>query len=834
MILVGFGGGAAVGALVAADRTDRAYLGYVRSASVEGLTVNPSLATVAMDREMRRLPGVHDVHVDWLFAATVSVVGPAPLKNVLSSDDQLQVRGSTDGRYEAVDRPVVTEGRFASGRGEVFVSEDYRAALDQVEHRHLHAGDRIDLAFWWGPIADVGLPLDQVVTPIGVEHVRIAGYGHLADEVLPDELYARRRLIVSQDIAKRYACLGELSPEMTLDEALASVYPDDCSTQYPYYSLDVDPGSTSRVKVHAAFEAAVQKLSPMIPKAVAEEGVGYYYVAQDRSDVDRNVANITRPTVAAFVVFGGVAALAVLTVAALVIARMLRLDLAAQATLRALGATRAQRMQFAAGPIAVATAAGLALAIPVAAAMSTVGPVGAVRSVAVAPHRTLALPAAVVVPSLLGMGVVLVLIVVLLGFAAVRRTVAPEQQPLRRNRVVASLRRTARPSAALGVGAAMGARRSDGSLAVLAGCAVAVAAVVAAVVFGANLTGMIHDPDQYGWPWDVAVITGAGYGDTMPDAVAKTLRHDPAVQDYGIFGFDSSITFEGRSVPTVLALPGAGPAPFPVVAGRLATHPGEVVLGGATARRLHLSIGDDVTVGSPVGDLPTEVVGIVAMPYLGSFLADRTGLGEGAFMPIAFDPEPGSPDQFPGTLTAIRLRPGTDAAKFLARIQPKLQGWDANGAPPTATHAAAVRPPAIINAGTIRVAPLALGGILGVGLAIGMALSIGVSVRDRRRELAIVRALGFRRSDVRATVVWQAMAIVAVGLVVGMPLGVIAGRGAWRVFAHQLGVVPSADVSFVALIAVALGSVVLGLLAAAGPIRTAVRIVPSDVLRDTP
>src|SRR3954447_4923600 len=77
VVLVGIGGGAAVGALVVADRTDRVYPGYVRSAAVQGLTVNPSLATAAMDREMHHLPGVHAVHTDWLLAATVSVVGPA-------------------------------------------------------------------------------------------------------------------------------------------------------------------------------------------------------------------------------------------------------------------------------------------------------------------------------------------------------------------------------------------------------------------------------------------------------------------------------------------------------------------------------------------------------------------------------------------------------------------------------------------------------------------------------------------------------------------------------------------------------------------------------------
>ena len=101
-----------------------------------------------------------------------------------------------------------------------------------------------------------------------------------------------------------------------------------------------------------------------------------------------------------------------------------------------------------------------------------------------------------------------------------------------------------------------------------------------------------------------------------------------------------------------------------------------------------------------------------------------------------------------------------------------------------------VRPPEIVDAGDLRSVPFAIAGILGAAVVVGLATSIAVSVRDRRRDLAILRVMGFRRRQLAATVRWQALGIIAVGVVVGIPLGTIAGRYAWRRFAEGLGLAP--------------------------------------------
>ena len=347
-------------------------------------------------------------------------------------------------------------------------------------------------------------------------------------------------------------------------------------------------------------------------------------------------------------------------------------------------------------------------------------------------------------------------------------------------------------------------------------------------MFVTNLSALVGDPDRYGWPWDVAVLTNGGYGDTDPVAVGKTLDRDPAVEDYALFTFDPATRIAGRPTATIYGFPGAERTKLPLVRGRQARGPGEAIIGASTMDELGLELGDRVAArGFVPGAESVEVVGVGVLPTLGSFLADRTGPGTGAFVLTGIDPA--EPEyEYPAALTAIRLRGERDTEAFVAGIGRRLRDWNVFGQAPQ-VRTSPVRPPEIINAASMQAAPLLLGGLLAIGLAFGLACSIGVSVRDRRRELAILRSLGFSGNDLRATVVWQSVATVAVGLTVGIPLGVIAGRYAWSSFATQLGVVPRGEVSIASLGVVIGGSLVVALLAAWAPARSAARITPNTV-----
>ena len=75
-----------------------------------------------------------------------------------------------------------------------------------------------------------------------------------------------------------------------------------------------------------------------------------------------------------------------------------------------------------------------------------------------------------------------------------------------------------------------------------------------------------------------------------------------------------------------------------------------------------------------------------------------------------------------------------------------------------------------------------------VGLA-AVLHALAVTARRRRPELGTLRALGFRRGQLRSLFLWQALTIAVTGTVLGLALGVAAGRTVWRTVADGLGVV---------------------------------------------
>jgi len=95
-----------------------------------------------------------------------------------------------------------------------------------------------------------------------------------------------------------------------------------------------------------------------------------------------------------------------------------------------------------------------------------------------------------------------------------------------------------------------------------------------------------------------------------------------------------------------------------------------------------------------------------------------------------------------------------------------------------------------VNYDDMGAAPAALAGGLLLAALLSLAFALFASVRRQRRELAYLKALGFTRHQVLATLTWQATVTVVMGAVIGVPAGVVAGRTLWVVFAHQLHVEP--------------------------------------------
>ena len=141
------------------------------------------------------------------------------------------------------------------------------------------------------------------------------------------------------------------------------------------------------------------------------------------------------------------------------------------------------------------------------------------------------------------------------------------------------------------------------------------------------------------------------------------------------------------------------------------------------------------------------------------------------------------------------------------------------------------RPADLVNFGRVETMPVVTGGLIAC-LAVAMLGHLLISsVRHRRRDLAVLKALGFLRRQVSLTVVWQASTLVALALAVGVPVGIAAGRWLWLAVATQLGVLPEPVLPAVLLALVAAATVLVANLVAAGPAWMAARTHPATVLR---
>jgi ABC-type lipoprotein release transport system permease subunit len=140
-------------------------------------------------------------------------------------------------------------------------------------------------------------------------------------------------------------------------------------------------------------------------------------------------------------------------------------------------------------------------------------------------------------------------------------------------------------------------------------------------------------------------------------------------------------------------------------------------------------------------------------------------------------------------------------------------------------------PKTVADFGGVSELPLVVSALLVAIAAAVLAHALVMATRQRRRHLAILKTLGFDRRQVLATIAWQATTLAALGLVVGLPLGVSLGRWAWTLFAEQIGVVPEPVTPLPLILLVVPASVLLANLVALLPARNAARTPAGLVLR---
>ena len=200
-----------------------------------------------------------------------------------------------------------------------------------------------------------------------------------------------------------------------------------------------------------------------------------------------------------------------------------------------------------------------------------------------------------------------------------------------------------------------------------------------------------------------------------------------------------------------------------------------MVLGAMTLAQLHKNVGDIVTVtdGGP-RPFSVRIVGTATLPSMGVAATLHTEMGTGAVLP--YQDIPGAAGNEPNNIL-VTLRPGANLAaqqKVLQTIVPANVGG---------VVLPVQRPAEIADYQSMGTAPVILAGALALGALSSLLLTLMSSVRRRRRDLALLKTLGFTRRQLSATVAWQSTAAITVGAIVGVPLGIALGRALWDLFA---------------------------------------------------
>jgi ABC-type antimicrobial peptide transport system permease subunit len=182
------------------------------------------------------------------------------------------------------------------------------------------------------------------------------------------------------------------------------------------------------------------------------------------------------------------------------------------------------------------------------------------------------------------------------------------------------------------------------------------------------------------------------------------------------------------------------------------------------------------------------------------------------------------------TFIGADLAEGASAEAVLDSIRDDFPTWALFG-DAAYDYADPVRPPEIIDAESMRTVPVVVGGLLAVAAAAGLLFAAVVSVQSRRRELGTLRALGFTGRQLRTSVRVQTLATMASALVLGIPVGIVVGRIAWRSFASELGVVTEPTMPWPWLGLRVVGGLAVALAAAAVPARRAARTAAATILR---
>jgi predicted lysophospholipase L1 biosynthesis ABC-type transport system permease subunit len=287
-----------------------------------------------------------------------------------------------------------------------------------------------------------------------------------------------------------------------------------------------------------------------------------------------------------------------------------------------------------------------------------------------------------------------------------------------------------------------------------------------ALTFGSNLTRLVDKPAEYGDNFDLAIGSGAtSIGAKIQDDLAASADVD-ALTLYGT----TTVAVGARSLDIVGMDRIRGDLAPETLAGRLPQSNDEIALGSLAARHLGVHSGDRLAVNGASGSRTLRVTGLALVPPVGG--ADSLGksglVTKGGYLGI--DPS--------ATMNTAAVKIARDAAPGAAKRIATLTGSSAGHADP---------PPVILNLRRVRSIPVLVASAVGVLAMLSLGHLMITAVRRRRRDLAILRALGATPRWLTGVVHWQATILTATVLAVALPTGSALGRLLYRAFVQHVG-----------------------------------------------
>lgn len=828
-VVTGIGGGAAITALAGAQRTDTAMARFVSYArpdtggflygSLSSPPVTPgyprnSLALAPAERRVVQLPQVAAYfRAPYLFFSQ-SRAGV--------DRSNLNVFGDADlDLHRTVDRPMVLTGRLPDPNSPFEVSVNELAAAGQ----HLQVGSTLTLyAYSYEQVAD-GLLMESTGTPVRPAgpafHVRVTGIVRF-----PQDVNAVVPLVDHQGVAYDSQRNLYTTPAFLQRLAEGLGVPVQRVPDINLVGVRLRHGAAD----WRAFATAVPKVSG---GQVAFSNAGNVY---GMNVAARSAQRGIRLDVIALIAFGLLVALITLLFVGQSIGRQVRNQVSDFGVLRSLGADRSQLVSAEIAVAGVVGVAGAVLAVAVAVAASPLMPVGLARQAEINPgvnaDPVFLVPGCFILAGLVTLSA---LVPALRAGSGAVTTSDDEAPPARSGVFSGRLGRGLSPVPAIGVRFGLEPRRglAGTTASGMVSAIIAIATVAAALTFAASLNGLSANPREQGWNWD-ALVGNPNDQSAREQATASLLARNPDVDGYAAFAIiagasQGTAVIDGHLIQFLIAVDSFKGSVHPtLVAGHAPWAPDQIVLAGKTLQALHRHVGQIVHVPTPGGVLALRIVGEMIAPSVGDIFTN--GMGEGAWIDgeavhKMLDNTPQSSDSgLPPTvfdMFFVRYAHGVTPSVGLASLQRSF-GHD------VLTH---VPPADVINLQNVKQLPYVLTALVVVlGVAtVGNALI--VSVRRRRRDLAILKTVGFVRRQVAGVVAWQASSIGVIALIIGIPVGIAAGRWAWGAVADGIGSSSPTIVPALAVAAIIPCVLLVANLIAAGPGWSAARVPPVIAMR---